>query len=288
MNNKLCIGTAQFDMMYGISSKKKKLDTSEIYSILDLALANEIYSLETARNYGESEIIISNYNKFQKLKIITKLNPCNLNYFKVDFNKILNTSLENLNYNIDTLMLHDYSCVDADMKKIINKIIYKLKKNNLIKKFGISLYSPNDYDFQKNELSIDVVQIPLNIFDQRFLMNDGLEIIKRKHIDIHARSAFLQGLLLMEKINIPKYFYKWIEQFNKWHEYLKNNNIDAVTACICFIKNIKLLDKIIIGIENHNQLLEIINIYKNININISNDFKIDDINLINPSKWIIK
>ena len=56
---KICLGTVQFGLNYGID--KKKIDIREIDEILEKALIYKINILDTAQNYGNSEELIGKY-----------------------------------------------------------------------------------------------------------------------------------------------------------------------------------------------------------------------------------
>ena len=52
--------------------------------------------------------------------------------------------------------------------------------------------------------NFDIVQFPMNVFDQRLLDKRIGNLIKKKKIEVHIRSIFLQGLLTLrnKKINL--------------------------------------------------------------------------------------
>ena len=61
----------------------------------------------------------------------------------------------------------------------------------------------------------DILQFPLNIVDDRINKTE-LKKLKRKKILLHARSVFLQGLLLQNQEDLSKKFEKFK---NVWQEY---------------------------------------------------------------------
>ena len=56
---------------------------------------------------------------------------------------------------------------------------------------------------------LDIIQIPFNIFDRRLLESGMIDILHDQGIEIHSRSVFLQGLLLMSEKDRPSIFTKW-------------------------------------------------------------------------------
>lgn len=132
---------------------------------------------------------------------------------------------------------------------------------------------------------IDIVQIPINILDKRFLTNEFKLLKKKFKFEVHARSIFLQGILLQKENERPQYFKKWFKIFKKWDQ-IKIQ--DKIGICLKFVHSLYIVDKIIIGIKNANQLNEIIkniNYKKKINSNILSS---KSLNLIDPRKWKIK
>ena len=70
-----------------------------------------------------------------------------------------------------------------------------------------------------NIFDIDVVQFPLNIFNRELIESGLLKVLKNKGIEVHARSIFLQGLLLMEKKELNPYFNNWSSLFEDWEKW---------------------------------------------------------------------
>ena len=106
----------------------------------------------------------------------------------------------------------------------------------------------------------------------------------KKKIEVHARSIFLQGLLLKKNYLKKKYFNKWKNHFDLWFRYLKKNDISGVDYCVNDIIN-KDFDRIVIGIENFNNFNELLNFKPLKNINNFINLKNNDLGLIDPRKW---
>jgi len=199
-----------------------------------------------------------------------------------------NTILNSLKfYNKSELygvLIHNYN---KDYN-ITLKQLNKLKQEGLISKIGISLYNISDiYHILNDDINIDIVQCPFNVFDRRINNNKILKDLKSKNIEIHIRSIFLQGLLLMNSYIRENKLKIKFKNLILWDNFLKNNNIDSFFGCMSFIKSYNFYDKIILGIENYTQLLKIID-----NLESKNDKKFnfdiltsDDEELINPSLW---
>ena len=162
-----------------------------------------------------------------------------------------------------------------------------MKKDRLVKKIGISIYSRREFQKVSNKNKIDVIQIPLNIFDQRALHENWLNrMCNKKNIEIQVRSIFLQGILLCDLKKFNNIFIKSNPVIKKWNKFCNNNYNLKLINSINFIKNQKKIKKIIIGFEDLNQLKENYKIMKTktkkINYKI---FSSKSIDLIDPRRW---
>lgn len=284
--SKLALGTAQFGYDYGITNKKGKINFNEQEKIIRYAKKVGIDIIDTAISYGESEANLGLCN-VQNFKIVTKIPTLpkglkNINYFlQEEFQKSLNRLKVDTIY---ALLLHKSDDIIKYDGKVIDFLI-NLKKLGRVKKIGVSIYSPLELERVLKNISLDIIQIPLNIIDNRFLHSGWLEKLKKLNIEIHARSVFLQGILLVPRSKLPKKFEVWSDIWNKWYN-LQNKypNINSMQICIGFVNTIKDIDRIVVGVESLKQLREIveINIDKKI---IYPDISSNDDRLINPFNW---
>lgn len=285
---KLSLGTAQFGMNYGISNQKGKVKAQEVKKILKLAKNSNIDTIDTAIIYGDSEKVIGNLG-FKNFQIITKLPSLHENcediYSWVEKNVKL--SLKRLKTSsLHGLLVHrTEDLLGNNGMKLINALKI-IKKNGLVKKIGISIYDPSECEKVMKLTRMDIVQAPLNIIDRRLDFSGWLSRLHAEEVEIHTRSVFLQGLLLMPRNRIPNIFNKWSKIWDQWALKLKNNNLSALEACLSYPLSLPEIDKIIVGVENVNQLRDIID--KSNSKKIKNDFSFmvsNDQMLINPSNW---
>lgn len=265
LKNKLILGTVQFGTDYGISNTQGKVSLKKVEEILEFCSGNGIDTIDTAQGYGDSESVLGNFN-LKNFKMITKINK----------NDTLENSLGKLKVsNVYAIMFHREDDIDLDSWKVFEK--YKSEK--LVKKIGVSIYSPDRLEDIVNNFPIDIIQLPLNLLDQRFL--SMLSKVKEKSIEIHVRSIFLQGLLLMKTENINKYF-------DGIKGIIDSIPKPAISYALSFVKNIKEVDKMVVGVTSLDEIKEIYNAY---NVQVEtidySKFRVDEENLINISKWTI-
>jgi aryl-alcohol dehydrogenase-like predicted oxidoreductase len=282
---KLVIGSAQLGMNYGLFNNKK-ISGREFKKIEKLVLKSKINFIDTATSYGDSEKIIGN-SKLKNLHVITKIklpNKKNINV-KSWLLKEISKSLTKLKIKkIYGILVHNYKDLLGKHGKNYLLSLQELKKKNIIKKIGISVYEPQEIKKIWNFWKPDIIQVPFNPIDNRILDSGWVNILKKFKVKIYARSIFLQGLLTNEdssfKINKN---YKIL--LNKYKNWCYTNNISSIQGCLHFVKQFKKIDYLVVGFNNYNQLKEIIDVFKQKQISIPRKFSTNEINLIDPRKW---
>ncbi len=160
-----------------------------------------------------------------------------------------------------------------------------MKKKGLIKKIGYSINSPKELNSYFKKFKPDIIQTPLNVFDQRILNSGWMSQLFSKKIEIHIRSIFLQGLLLIKKNKIPKKFLVYKKDFNKWYSWLRKNKMSQLEGCLNFVSSQKQVSKVVIGVDSAHQLKKILRTkIKNDKLNFS-ILKTNKSKLINPRLW---
>ena len=288
MFRRIALGTVQFGMKYGISNQEGQVSPIEIKSILKCALEMGVDTLDTAISYKDSEKYLG-MNDANFFKIVTKIPPIPNSIEDVRgwcLNQF-NSSLIKLNTcQIYGLLLHSPEDLLGTNGPAIYGALNFLKQTGKVKKIGISINTFKTIAEIINTYKIDLIQVPFNIIDRRLLNSGILKILKDKDIEIHTRSAFLQGLLLMSEIDRPPEFSKWNNIWNQWASWLSDNSITALDGAIKYALSCPEIDKVIIGVQSSKQLTEISSSIMKKNIYDFPDIQCVDENLINPSKWL--
>ena len=282
---KLVVGSAQLGMNYGLFNNKK-ISFKEFKKIEKLVLKSKINFIDTATSYGDSEKIIGN-SKLKKLHIITKIKIPNKKNIIVKnwLLKEISKSLSKLKIKkIYGVLIHDYKDLLGKHGKKYLLSLQELKRRNIIKYIGISVYEPLEIKKIWNFWKPDIIQIPFNPIDNRILDSGWVNILKKFKVKIYARSIFLQGLLINEdsSFKINKNFKIILNKYKNW---CFRNNISLMQGCLHFVKQFKKIDYLVVGFNNYNQLKEIIDVFKKKQIIIPKKFSTNKINLIDPRKW---
>lgn len=303
--NAITLGSAQFGMDYGLTNKKGKVEEKEAIEIIRKAILLNFEYIDTAAAYGSSEKIIGkalSSTLDNNIKIITKLIPFdeiskqqnNKIYWKSLVENSILKSFNNLNVKkIDTIMLHRASHLKNPF--IIDELL-RLRNKKLFKNIGVSIQSTQELEFSLKADYLSIIQIPVNILDYRWdIFIDEIKKIKqRRQLKIHARSVFLQGLLIDNKeknwlkANVKEYLSIQDWMLKKKKDF---NCKSTKSLCVRYINGLNWIDSMVIGVETLEQLNENFLLYKEkpldqmqINL-IQKERPILDINSLDPSKW---
>ena len=285
--SRLAIGSAQFGSSYGISNKSGIVGQQELKNIINLAKFNGIDMLDTATSYGKAQSSLGLVG-VKSFKVITKIPVFTFQTVEIDnmIKDFIYQSLKQLALNkLYGVLIHDSAMLLGPNAETIFNSLKKLQSDGLTKKIGISSYSPKDIMNIANRFDIDIVQAPMNLIDRRMESTGCLGYLKEKKIEIHIRSAFLQGLLLMPYDKIPKEFNKWPQIWKNWKDWQDTSGLNKISACLAYPLSFSEVDRLVVGTESVSQLEEIIKSIKNIPISELPDISNSSEELINPSKW---
>lgn len=286
--NRLAIGTVQFGGRYGVANNSGQVCFEEVKLLIESAKQNGIDTLDTAISYGESENVLGGIG-VSDWRVVSKLpslpDCCNIHDW---VEKSVNDSLNRLKvHKLHALLLHRPVELLGKNGKELYRALCLLKKKGMTDKIGISIYDITELDAIFSSFKIDLVQAPFNILDRSLVTSGWLSTLKKNKVEVHARSIFLQGLLLMERTARPKYFNRWQFLWDKWHKWLNDEKIMPLQVCLNFALSYPEIDRLVVGVDKLIQLNEIINSVSKLDNITPKDIVSTDIELINPSKWRI-
>lgn len=253
MGNKLCLGTVQLGLKYGIKNALDRKPTDrESFFVLQQAIDSGIEFFDTASAYGTAEELLGRFGiGNHSVKVISKLSPdiypdteCVLREIECSLQRIGIPAL-------DGYMLH--RAENFYEKNIVNGLL-KAKSSGLIRHIGVSIYEPKDALNVVRDARMDYIQIPYNVFDQRLDNTDFFELAEKNNVKVFARSAFLQGLLLMNPNQIPdnlKIAQDYIEDFQS---VVRNYGYEPAEAAFLFSSSHRGIYKTVFGVDTQDQL----------------------------------
>lgn len=286
--SKLALGTVQFGMPYGIANQSGQVSFTEAKHILEQASKAKVDLLDTAIAYGNSEAVLGKVG-VSEFKVVSKLpvlpENCDDIYSWVEEQVV--ASLKRLGCSsLYGLLLHRSESLLGNSGKKLIDALKQLKANGLVKKVGLSIYDPTELNYVTHLSRIDLIQAPLNVIDRRLETSGWLSNLKQEGVEVHTRSAFLQGLLLMPRNKIPARFETWLTLWDSWALELEESNLSAAAACLSYPLSLKEVDRVVVGVDSMNQLKGLI---ASSQAQLpQHDFSFmtsEDQMLINPSNW---
>jgi len=284
---RLALGTAQFGMRYGISNLSGKVSQEGGKAILKYAVSAGVDTIDTAMAYGDSEQILGNIG-VEGFNVVTKLPEIPEHIADVEgwVVKVVKDSVSRLGVeSLYGLLLHR-PCQLFEPKGVkILSALRLLKELGTVKKLGVSVSSPLEFDALFDTYDFDLVQCPFNLMDRRLTKSGWLKKLKAAGVEVHTRSSFLQGLLLMPRHSIPIKFNAWNRVWDDWDMWLRANKTSPIDACLSYVLSFSEIDRVVVGVEIKSQLAEIIAVGRGGALGSYPDFSGDVSTLINPTKW---
>ena len=287
---KLALGTAQFGSSYGIANAEGCVSTIEATKILQTARKYGIDTLDTAISYGDSESAlgtagVESWKIITKLPLIPKECPSISQWIR---QQVLNSMLRLGVKKLYGLLLHRPDQLLGSIGLEIYNGLATLRDEGMVEKIGISIYTTSELDLIFDKYNLQIVQAPLNILD-RGLINSGWGIrLKNAGVEVHARSIFLQGLLLMPPCNRPLIFNRWSQTWKEWDGWIESTGLSPLQACLSYVADHDCVEKIIVGIDSAEHLNQIVGLSLKSIPHLPFFSELKDDKLVNPSKWDLK
>lgn len=293
----LCLGTVQFGMDYGISGQKQP-SVEQAVEMLDFATQNGITTIDTANAYGTAEDVVGTFLSKKtvardNLFIISKFRPNLLDEVTPDeYYSVMRANLENTlsrlhtDY-LDSYMLHSARYIFDD--EIIDTLNL-MKRDGLVKRVGVSVYEPEEAMKCIERPNVEFMQLPYSIFDQRMEKSGVFEAAKNDGIQIHSRSAFIQGLILMEEDEVPPFLAKAKPIVGKISLLCQRHGLSRISLAMNYVKQQSRISHLVFGVDNIGQLKENIQIFQEdipagIIEDIAKEFTDIEADIVMPSLW---
>ncbi len=283
---KLGLGTAQFGSDYGISNHFGICPRSQVSEILSLAKDAGIRDIDTAAAYGISEDMLGRLLPTDHgFRVITKIETCDdAEAFEAAFAHSLRRLRQN---HVHALLLHQAEDLLRPEGASLWKKIRELQDRGFVKEIGVSTRTPDEIDRLLGEYDIDMVQVPINVFDQRLLHGGQLSRLKERNIKVHARSVFLQGLLLMDPCDLYPALDMARDPLSLFRQMVEDASLTPLQAALGFVHNLPEIDCAFVGAATAAQFREILDTASS---RLNEDFEteplaVDDERILNPATW---
>ena len=258
--------------------------------IWQVARGANITLLDTAIAYGNSEENIG-ATESVGFDIVTKLPPLSGAETSVTqwVQHQIENSLAKLKRNsLYGLLLHNPADLLADNGDELLTALLNLKRDGLIKKFGVSIYAPTELDSLHSRIPNfvpDIVQTPLNVMDQSIASSGWLTRLSEMNVEVHIRSVFLQGLLLQQPHERSVGFSKWSSVFTQFDSWSNAHQMSPLAACLGHVLSYPEVSQVIIGVTSANELSQIIAASSGDHVRAPQSLQVTDVDLIQPMNW---
>jgi aryl-alcohol dehydrogenase-like predicted oxidoreductase len=254
----LGLGTVQWGGDYGVSNAAGRTPPAEVARILAAAGQLGIRVLDTAALYGQSEQVLGQHD-LDAFQIVTKTLRVDRAVIGNDDGECMRAmfeeSLAKLRCaSVYGLLIHNADDLLAQGGEILVRCLERLKSEGKVRKIGVSIYSGEQVAPLLARFTPDLVQVPISVLDQRLVHGGQLDLLKSHGVEIHARSVFLQGLLLMDPASTPPYFEPLRPLLRRWHAAARDAQMTPSQAALAFVRTLPQIDCVLVGVESARQL----------------------------------
>lgn len=282
---KIALGTVQFGVDYGVSNAAGRTPPEEVARILQLAADSGIDTLDTARAYGLAEQVLGDALAVvpQAFRVITKTQPGAAGPAVADS---LRASLAALRLPaVDALLFHRAADLEGAAGKQNWAVAEQLRTLGLVKRLGLSAYTGAEVRAVATRFPLDLVQLPANLLDQRLLRDGTFAWLAARGVEVHVRSAFLQGLLLMAPGTQPAWFDRVRPVLDRFDARCLEAGLSPLAACLGFLIARPEIARVVVGVNDAAQLRDIVVAAQLRAVPSFDDLAVDDPDIIDPSRW---
>lgn len=255
----IALGTVQFGQAYGVSNTTGQVPLHEARQILTEARERGIDTLDTAIAYGESESVlgqlgIDGWRVVSKLPALPESVQSVPDWVREQF--ALSTRRLGVSQ-LDGLLLHRPDQLKQPDGDALWTALDDLRRQGHVRKIGVSIYGHDELPELIEGRRFDLVQAPLNILDRSLVESGWARRLKEQGTELHVRSAFLQGLLLMGTRR-PTRFARWQPLWRQWESWLSETRLLPLQACLRYCLSVPEVDRVVVGVESVGQLRQIV------------------------------
>jgi aryl-alcohol dehydrogenase-like predicted oxidoreductase len=294
LRHKLGLGTVQFGLAYGVTNPRGQVARADVAAILTAALAAGIDLLDTAAAYGESEAVLGALlPPAAPLRLVSKLpaidaatiGPAEIAACRESVRRSLALLRRPQLYG---LLLHRADDLLKPGGDRLVALLRELKEAGLVAKIGVSAYEHRQLEEVLAMFTPDLLQVPVSLMDQRLLRDGTLARLRAQGIEIHARSVFLQGVLLADPAGLPAHFAPWRDRLRRLAELADHAGRSPLSLCLAFVLARPEIDGVVVGVTSLPELQEVLAAAGDSDAALPaglDELAVDDPRLVNPALW---
>ena len=260
--SRLCLGTAQLGLDYGVANVSGRPDTMACDKLLERAIERGVLYWDTARAYGDAEERIGRFlrqhPRRDDVRLISKL-PAPEQSVPVAgltdwVTGQVDASRKDLQCDqLDTWMLHDAEMISRYGDAIWDAMLTQVERG-ATRSIGVSVYDVSDLSSSEPARNQLTIQLPFNLFDRRFRDSGFVNAAPHRSQRVFARSALLQGALTMSPDQLPDSIASLREPLQRLHRLLSDFGCSVLDVALPYVMSHSFVDFAVIGVDNLNQL----------------------------------
>jgi aryl-alcohol dehydrogenase-like predicted oxidoreductase len=290
---KIGLGTAQFGLDYGVSNASGKVGRQAAQAIIDLAITSGVTVLDTAAAYGDAEATVGACVPAQStVRIVTKLprTPSDAKASAIKgwvFDTIRQSLTRLRRQQVDAVLVHHADDLLGPQGHRLWRALIDLRDEGLAESVGVSIYRADEIDSLLQQCVPDIVQLPINVLDQRLFRGGQLQRLRDCDVEIHGRSLFLQGLLLMEPENLPGDHFNAVRPvLTSFRQAARAQGLSPLQAAVAFARSVRQVDVSIFGVTTTDELAEITRATEvELPLPWFEPFALTNERILNPAQW---
>lgn len=278
---KLALGTVQFGLAYGVVGRDEPIGDTEARSIFSRALALGIDTLDTAPAYGDIEQRLASLVGGDRFSVVTKiptLSPVSGDDAVALVHASLQRSRQRLGDALRVVLFHDASDLLAPDGDRLWDAASSLTASWGVQ-LGVSCYDPAQLQTMLARWPVAVAQLPGNVFDQR------LQGYALPGVEIHLRSAFLQGLLLAPVDEATARVPAATAALERWHSVCAQRAISPLAAALGAVKAMPGVARCVVGVDSASHLEQIAAAWDSAEALAWPALAVNDLAVIDPRTW---
>ena len=288
----LGLGTVQFGLDYGVTNARGQPAADEVKRIVDLALSHGISTFDTAPAY-RSESVLGNAlaDRAGGVRLVTKTAPTPGRTIDVGAVETVVAAFEGSLADLGVpavagLLVHHGRELTRPGGRRLADAIRDLRRRELVERIGFSVYDPEELEAAVAVLQPEIVQLPLNLVDQRFLDSGAIGRLAQGGVEVHVRSAFLQGILLERGPDLPVGLAGLMPIVDELERIAAEAGVSRLVAPLRFCLTTPGVSTVLVGVNSTRELEGVLDAAtRGIHIDPS-EFACDDSALIDPRRWL--
>ncbi len=261
--SRIGLGTVQFGLDYGITNSAGRPEQSEVERICRTAADAEIDTLDTACLYGASEAVIGATRAADALRVVTKTPKFSAMESAAEaaqeLRSKLQVSLDRLGRpSVDALLFHEAEDLLGPHGEVLWRAMEEIRDAGLAGKIGVSVYHGRQIDAALDRYPLEIVQIPFNPLDRRLIEGGQIERLSRAGVEVHARSLFLQGLLLQAPGLIEPRFGVLRDAVAEMQGWAAEQGLTPLQGVLRLAMAEQRIDRFIVGVTSARELEDIV------------------------------